>query len=320
MNRFNHDLHDIGMENFRAQREIRISVPWPSPEQLSLRAQRDATALRPADGPLSCAILCLMTRVLKTLIETVLLASITAAVSPETPAPPTAPPVDQIVDHMRQHEVNQARQLKHYDAIRHYQVRYKGFKVNIAATMEVEVNYDDGSGKSFRTVSKSGSGLLCDKVLKRAVESEQEASRDKQSTALDSTNYRFQFTGTELLDGRPAYVLHVDPLRDGKFLYRGDIWVDAKEFAVLKIKAEPAKNPSFWITSTDIQSTNSETHGVWLPQSNRSESKIRIGGTALLTIDYGTYHVAFKDKPQAQAKGLLSGQALATEAAFAQQR
>ena len=56
--------------------------------------------------------------------------------------------------------------------------------------MDVEVSYDASSGKSFRIISQSGSGMLCDKVLKRALDSEREASLDKSSTALNSANYQ----------------------------------------------------------------------------------------------------------------------------------
>ena len=217
-----------------------------------------------------------------------------SAVSPETPIAPTQAilRVDQIVERMQQHEADQSRELKHYEAIRHYQVQYKGFETLIAAKMDVDINFDTLSGKSFRIVSKSGSKLLCDKVLKRAVDSEEEASKDRTSTALNTANYRFQLAGTEQLDRRPTYILQVDPLKESKFLYRGKVWVDAADFAVVKIEVEPAKNPSFWISSTQIENTNSKTDGIWLPQENRSESKIRIGGTAVLTIDYGAYHVA----------------------------
>jgi len=45
--------------------------------------------------------------------------------------------------------------------------------------MDVEVKYDAATGKSFRIVSQSGSSLLCNKVLKRAVDSEKEAAQDK---------------------------------------------------------------------------------------------------------------------------------------------
>jgi len=207
-------------------------------------------------------------------------------------------PVDQIVDRMQRRDADQFRELKHYEAIRHYQVQYKGFGKLIAAKMDVEMNFDSLSGKSFHIVSQSGSKLLCDKVLRRAVDSEEEASKDRTSTALNRANYRFELAGTEQLDGRPTYILQVDPLKDNKFLYRGKVWVDAADYGVVKIAVEPAKNPSFWISRTQIENTNSKTNGIWLPQKNRSESKIRIGGSAVLTIDYGTYHVALVGQPQ----------------------
>ena len=207
-------------------------------------------------------------------------------------------PVDQIVDRMQRRDADQFRELKHYEAIRHYQVQYKGFGKLIAAKMDVEMNFDSLSGKSFHIVSQSGSKLLCDKVLRRAVDSEEEASKDRTSTALNRANYRFELAGTEQLDGRPTYILQVDPLKDNKFLYRGKVWVDAADYGVVKIAVEPAKNPSFWISRTQIENTNSKSNGIWLPQKNRSESKIRIGGSAVLTIDYGTYHVTVVGQPQ----------------------
>jgi hypothetical protein len=157
--------------------------------------------------------------------------------------------------------------------------------------MEVEYQYDAASGKSFRIVKQSGSKILCDKVLKRAVESEKEASQDKGSTALTAANYRFNLSGSENLAGRPAYILDVEPLIASKFLYKGKIWVDAAEFALVKIEAEPAKSPSFWIARTLIHQTFAKTGDFWLPERNRSETKVRIGGTAVLIIDYGTYQI-----------------------------
>jgi hypothetical protein len=157
--------------------------------------------------------------------------------------------------------------------------------------MDVSVTYDASSGKSFRIVSQSGSKLLCDKVLKKAVTSEEEASHDQAATALTPANYKFLLAGTETVDGRPAYILDVVPVTDSKFLYQGKIWVDAADFAVIKVKAEPAKNPSFWISRPQITYTSAKTGDFWLPEFNRSETKVRIGGTAVFTIDYGTYQI-----------------------------
>lgn len=259
-----------------------------------------------------------MLRLQSRVLTSALLACMTAVVWSEAPdSDPQGPvPVDQIVSRMQQHEATQAGELKHYEAIRHYQVQYKGFATTIAAKMDVEVDFDDASGKSFRIVSQSGSKLLCDKVLKRALESEKEASQDKQSTALTPANYRFQRAGSEVLDGRQTYILQVDPLHDSKFLYRGKVWVDAADYAVAKIVVEPAKNPSFWISSTRIQYSNAKTDGMWLPEKNRSESKIRVGGTAVLTIDYGTYRVALNGPPATGADRLTGSISNVKGAAF----
>lgn len=197
----------------------------------------------------------------------------------------------QIVERIEQHNQAQKGELKAYKALRHYVAEYQGFSTRIEAGMDVEVNYDAATGKSFRIVSQSGSHLLCEKVLKRAVDSEKEASQDQGSTALTEANYRFHLGGSENVAGRPAYILDVEPLTASKFLYRGKIWVDAADFAVVKMETEPAKSPSFWIARTLIHYTSAKTEGFWLPQQVRSETRVRIGGTAVLTIDYGSYAV-----------------------------
>jgi len=192
---------------------------------------------------------------------------------------------------MQRRNQAQAAGQKHLKSIRLYQVEYRGFSTVLAARMEVEYNYDVASGKSFRIVTQSGSKMLCEKVLKRAIESEKEATQDKAATALTPVNYKFRLAGIENLGGRPTYVLEVQPLVVSKFLYKGKIWVDAAEFALLKIEAEPAKNPSFWISRTRILQTFAKTGDYWLSERNRSETKVRIGGTAVLTIDYGKYEI-----------------------------
>jgi hypothetical protein len=205
--------------------------------------------------------------------------------------PPAALTSAQVVEQMQRHNLVRTDGLRHYKAMRHYQVDYKGFGTGFGAKMEVEVSYDAPSAKTFRIVSQSGSKILIDKVLKRLLATEKEASQQQSATALTPANYTFKLNGMESVAGRPAYMLSVEPVVASKLLYRGRIWVDAADFAVVKIEAQPAKNPSFWIARTDIRHTYSKTGDFWLPQQNRSESKVRVGGTAVLTIDYGTYTV-----------------------------
>ena len=170
-------------------------------------------------------------------------------------------------------------------------MEYRGFSSTAEAQWDVEVTYDASLGKSLQIVSRSGSKFLLERVLKRAVDSEREAFQEKKSTALTPANYRFQLTGKEIVAGRPAYILKVEPLAASRFLYKGRIWVDAVDFAVVKMETSPSKSPSFWISRTLIHYAGAKTDGFWMPQMVKSETWVRIGGTAVLTIDYGTYQI-----------------------------
>ena len=240
-------------------------------------------------------------RTVRSLFLAVVFASMAGVIWPEDAVAPSnsALTAAQIVEQIQLHSQARTEELKHYQAMRHYQVEYRGFSANVTARMEVEADYDALSGKSFRIVSQSGPKFLCEKVLKRAVDSEKEASRDTGATALTKANYRFRLAGSESLGGRPAYILNVEPLKESKFLYRGKIWVDAADFAVVKMETEPARSPSFWISRTLIQYTSAKTNGIWLPREVRSETRVRIGGTAVLTIDYGTYRIVSNGSSQA---------------------
>lgn len=229
------------------------------------------------------------------ILGTVIVASAPAfAQGPNPSAIASADPnltATQIVTEMQGHNLARAAALKHFHSVRHYSVEYKGYATKIAAKMEVEADYEAGTGKTFRIVSQSGSKLLIDKVLKRLLESETDA-QNQHATDLNSANYSFQLTGIEKVASRPAYVLEVEPLTDNKYLYRGKIWVDAADFALARIEAAPAKNPSFWISSTAIHHHYTKTGDFWLPAENESDTAVRLGGKAVLTIDYGTYEVA----------------------------
>jgi hypothetical protein len=202
---------------------------------------------------------------------------------------------DQIVQRMVEFNRKRAQRLQHYTEERHYQVEYSGFPGTIAASMDVEATYDAPSSKTFRVLSQTGSKLLIDHVLKKLLESEREAAKDLSQTALTPENYNFTLVGTEATADQKLCVFKVEPRVNRKFLYRGTIWVDAKDYAVAKIEAEPAKNPSFWIKRTEIHHTYSKTGDFWLPERNRSVTKVRTGGTAILTIDYEAYHIKNSD-------------------------
>jgi hypothetical protein len=181
-----------------------------------------------------------------------------------------------------------ARELTYFTALRHYHLDFQGARRNLTANMHVQVTYVAGSGKSFQVVDESGSRFLLNRVLRKLLTTEQADSRE-QKGALTPYNYNFVLDEETEEGGQRLYVFSVEPKKKNRLLYRGKIWIDAGDYAVVRVEAQPAESPSFWITRTEICHTYQEAGRFWLPQSNRSESKTRLGGTAVLTIDYGTY-------------------------------
>lgn len=203
---------------------------------------------------------------------------------------PGHPDVAAIVRNLQLHNRLRARELQSYTDLRHYSVSYHGFPIDLSAGIVVEATYDAPSTKRFRIVSESGSKFLVDHVLKKLLAAEQQAASHPRQAAIDQANYSFTYLGMQTLAGRPCFVLRAVPKSRSHLLFRGRVWIDAKDYAVSKVVAEPARNPSFWIKDTHIHHVYSRTGPFWLPQSDRSTTDVRFGGSAVLTIDYGVYH------------------------------
>src|SRR5580700_1275088 len=219
------------------------------------------------------------------------------------PALPTLD-ADQVVQRLMEKNKERADTLQHYIGKRTYHLEYRGFPGSADATMEVEVNFDAPASKRFTVLNTSGSKLIQNRVFHRLLESEEQAgdSSNRKHTELGPDNYTFSLAGT---DGT-NYVLNVEPKEDSRFLYRGKIWVDAHDFAVTRIEAQPAKNPSFWTTKSVIHHTYQKVdNGFYLPKENKTVTNVRMGGVATLTIEYQSYQVTVA-KPVASARRPIS--------------
>ena len=204
----------------------------------------------------------------------------------------------QIVSQLVRQNQNRAALLKHYQGCRYYSLHYTGFPFQQSADMAVTVEYDAPDHKQFRIVREDGSRLLLNRVLKQLLDNEKQAldEQNRSRTALTPDNYEFQLMGADTVSGRPQYVLQVTPRSNNKFLYRGRIWVDAADFAVSRISAQPARNPSFWISHTEIEHEYKKLGDFWLPAHNTSVTKVRFGGSATLHIEYLDYHIGDSQK------------------------
>src|ERR1700676_3263248 len=202
------------------------------------------------------------------------LVGVSGAGADSAPLPPsitTAPlSVDQVVNNLVRKDEERARALRHYDSIRVYRLSYRGFPGDRDAEMTVEATYDSPSTKRFRIISQAGSKLIIDRVFRRLLESEKEAAEPEihARTLLNRANYDIALIGYESTDKGSQYVLAVYPKARSKYVYRGRVWVDGTDFAVTRIDAEPAQNPSFWTKKSEVHHEYTKVQNFWLPRRN----------------------------------------------------
>jgi outer membrane lipoprotein-sorting protein len=211
--------------------------------------------------------------------------------------------LEQVITNLEQRNAQRAAALEEFEGKRIYRMQYRGFPSDKDAEMVVKVTFHAPNSKEFTVVSQTGSKFVIDRVFKKLLEGEQEAANrdNRHDTALTRQNYSFELAGYDANQEGGQYVLNLVPRTKNKFLYRGKIWVDAKDFAVVRIEAEPGKNPSFWIKKTDIAHRYVKVNDFWLPAENHTESFVRLGGKATLSIEYQDYKI-IKSTPVDTAK------------------
>jgi outer membrane lipoprotein-sorting protein len=199
---------------------------------------------------------------------------------------------DEVMQRVAQMNEQRANALETYSSIRTYHLECHCLS-HKKADMVVRAEYEAPNKKVFTIVSESGSGTVRGRVFKKLLEAEQESMREEnqQRTAITPENYTFQLTDYQKIDGTEFYVLEARPLNKNKFLFRGRIWIDAKDFAITRVEGEPAVNPSWWTVKTDFKRSYQKIGSFWLPEANESVTKVRIFGSAVLTIKYREYQI-----------------------------
>ncbi len=222
-------------------------------------------------------------------MKTAILTLISAAVASASVNARVQPSADEIVARMM--ESDQARRiaLGSYSWTSQYVLDNK----ERHAEMTVRWTRDSDGGKHFEIVSEQGDGCVRDHVFHKLLQSEVEASQPtlQERNRMNTNNYSFQLQGVEPINGRPAYVLEIQPKNEAKYLTKGRIWVDASDYAVVQMEGSPSKKPSFWTNHVSYVQTLEKTGDFWLASSNRSITEVKVFGRAEMLIKHFDYKV-----------------------------
>jgi hypothetical protein len=202
-----------------------------------------------------------------------------------------SPNGDEIIAGLLLHNRLRDAQLKRYSVVRTYEVRNHDGK--LSAQEVVRMDYHAPGSKTFQKTSEKGSGIVRHMVFDRLMESESETAsgREHHDSALAPANYTFTRIGEEDLGPYHCYVVRATPKRKNKYLFDGRIWIDAQDFAVVKIAGHPAKKPSFWINRADFVRRYQKIGPFWLPYRDATDVHVRLFGEKHFTIDHYDYSI-----------------------------
>ncbi len=215
---------------------------------------------------------------------------------PESNTPPpvyAAPTASLTSEHIiaRLLERNRFRssQLQNYSEVRTYEIRNS--EGELSAQAVVRVIYEAPDKKDFSKMSEQGSLLVRHLVFDRLMQGESETTsgREHQDSAITAENYSFTLAGEERLGPYPCFLLEVTPKRKDKYLFEGKIWVDADDFAIVKMAGHPAKKPSFWVDDAEFVRQFQKIDGFWLPYRDETSIEVKKYGRKTFTVDHQRY-------------------------------
>jgi hypothetical protein len=208
-----------------------------------------------------------------------------ALTEPVPPSQPSASGDQLFVDLVKHNELRSAG-LREYSAVRTYAVTDLSGKVHAKEIVRMEYTAPDK--KTFETVAEEGSGVIRRLVLNRLMESEVStaAGQERHDSSITPANYTFRVLNEEDLGNHHCFVVEAIPKRKDKYLFEGKIWIDSREFAVVKIVGHPAKKLSFWIMRADFVRQYEKIGDFWLPARDETFVDVRLYGKKILIIEH----------------------------------
>jgi len=145
---------------------------------------------------------------------------------------------------------------------------------------------------SYAKASFEGDNTVRNQVVERYLQAENEAQKDEPSlVAVTPANYKFQYNGQNLADGRAVHVFQVTPKHKRKGLFKGEIWIDAATYLPVRESGALIKSPSIFVKKVAFVRTFEIRDGISVPLQVQSVVST-LFGSAELTVDFTNFALA----------------------------
>jgi outer membrane lipoprotein-sorting protein len=180
-----------------------------------------------------------------------------------------------------------------YGVTEHYAV-FRGAETQPSAEISVKTDYRKDHGKTYTVLSESGSGIMRHE-LHNILDDEKQMSQPgvRETVLVDSANYAMvlKSDAPTQMDGRDCLVLQLTPKRNDPSLFRGTLWVDAKDFSIVQLEGIAAKSHSFLLSPSQVSRQYSNMSGYPMATHAKATTNIALVGAVTIKIDYTGYTI-----------------------------
>jgi hypothetical protein len=155
----------------------------------------------------------------------------------------------------------------------------------------------------FAAVRFAGDSFVKTNVITKLLQSEVEHVQkgEGSQTAITADNYKFNFKGTDTLDGGTYYRYQVKPRQKRPGLFKGFILVDAASGHLRRAEGSMVKSPSLFVKKIDFMQDYGEYGPFSLPVHIHSVAKTRLVGRAVVDIYHRDYEAKTVAETQARS-------------------
>jgi hypothetical protein len=179
--------------------------------------------------------------------------------------------------------------------IEHYAVYRGSDETHPAAQMTAKDTYRKGQGKTYITLSQSGSEIVLKYGLHPLLEREESINEPDNASKswFTSANYEMKLkpNGMQKVNGRDCYALDITPKHKAPNMLEGTLWVDTKDYATVKVQGIASQRPSIFAGTTQMMRDYVNIDGYPMATHARAESNSFLFGHTVVVIEYSQYHL-----------------------------
>jgi hypothetical protein len=143
---------------------------------------------------------------------------------------------------------------------------------------------------TYDAIRFDGDSTVKSSVIARYLTAETQATiTDNGSLAISPANYKFNYKGLVIRDGRDVHVFGLTPRKKRVGLFKGELWLDAATCLPVRESGRLVKNPSFFLRRIEFVREYDIRDGIAIPRQIDSVVETRIVGKAELTVHFSNF-------------------------------